>query len=745
MKSWLYFDIKYFKNELKSMFTMSGLREDVFAGFTVACVSIPLSLAVAMASGVSPGVGLISAIIGGIVAAVFGGTRLAVSGPTPVMAVLIADAVSLYGLGGLLVIGLICGALQLVFGLLRLGRYAKLVPLAVISAFTAGIGFIIFIGQLPKALQLPSPSENDVIYVIQHIGTYITQMNPMAFTFAIITLIILKTLPRYFPKLPAPLIAVAVPTIILLFFGVGNIQLVGSIPHSLSMPKLPDFSLITDWKALLETSLEVFLLASLETLLSSSAVDTIGRGDLHNPNQELVGQGFANMAVALFGGIPVTAVIARSSVNMAAGAKTRRSAIIHSFVILAVVYLFPQLIELTPVPALAGVLLGAALSMMSLTEVIEFWKTDKTEVVIYLVTFFAIVTTDLIEGVSAGIIVAFLIVAIRMLTTKADIKLWTNKEVLRISLSGSMTFWSFDKLQRIQEHVAIHAGLKFVIFEFSNLRGMDSTGASHLINVVREIRSCGVHVILHELNDEQTKMLDLASPGEKPYLKTITESQIKDILEKANIGHSATDLLKHGMEKFLGQYAHERKALLSNLAQGQKPHTLLISCSDSRVNPNTFLSAGLGELFIVRNVGNVIPEYNATYYPYSEGAAIEFGVGELGIRNIVICAHTECGAIKACISNHEVDSIGLRNWLQMIKNDFKNKNRIPTDAYQGVKFNLLNQVENLKTYPLVSKLLDSGELSICAWVYDVRTANILEWSVEKNKFECIKHDDVAVN
>ena len=286
MKSWLYFDIKYFKNELKSMFTMSGLREDVFAGFTVACVSIPLSLAVAMASGVSPGVGLISAIIGGIVAAVFGGTRLAVSGPTPVMAVLIADAVSLYGLGGLLVIGLICGALQLVFGLLRLGRYAKLVPLAVISAFTAGIGFIIFIGQLPKALQLPSPSENDVIYVIQHIGTYITQMNPMAFTFAIITLIILKTLPRYFPKLPAPLIAVAVPTIILLFFGVGNIQLVGSIPHSLSMPKLPDFSLITDWKALLETSLEVFLLASLETLLSSSAVDTIGRGDLHNPNQK---------------------------------------------------------------------------------------------------------------------------------------------------------------------------------------------------------------------------------------------------------------------------------------------------------------------------------------------------------------------------------------------------------------------------------------------------------------------------
>ena len=737
MKSWVYFDINYFKNELKSMLNVKGLNQDIFAGLTVACVAIPLSLAIAMASGVGPGVGLISAIIGGIVAAIFGGTRLAVTGPAAAMAILIANTVQTYGVTGLLIVGCICGFLQLLCGIFRLGRYAKLVPLAVMSAFTAGIGFIIFIGQIPKALQLPAPTENEVVSVIGHIGAYITTMNPMAFVLALLTLVIIKVLPKYFPKIPTPLIAVAIPTGLIAVFGIQNIQVVGSIPHNLLLPKLPDFSTIKDWVGLLEAAVEVFLLASLETLLSSSAVDSIGSGDLHNPNKELIGQGLANASVALFGGIPVTGVIARSSVNIAAGAKTRRSAIIHSLVIIAVVYLCPNLVEIIPVPALAGILLGAAISMMDFREVITFWKTDKSEVVVYVVTFLAIVTTDLIQGVKAGIFVAFVIVAIRMLATKADIKLWTNKKVLRIGLSGNMTFWSFETLDKICNHVGTHKNLKFVIFEFDELKGMDSTGAFHLVNIVKVIKTYGAEVILHELNAEQNKMLEIACPGAKPYIATVTESEIKDILEHANIEHSATDLLKHGMEKFLGNHAIDKKELIDNLAKGQKPHTLLICCSDSRVNPNEFLSAGLGELFIVRNVGNVVPEYNATNYPYSEGAAIEFALTTLGIRNIVICAHTECGAIKACLSEHEIESIGLKNWLQIIKDGFKK--RIPSDAYQGVKFNLLNQIENLKTYPLVDKLLKKQELTISAWVYDVKTAHILEWSDIKQKFECIEH------
>lgn len=711
-------------------------REDIIAGLTVACVAIPLSLAIAMASSVPPGVGLVSAIIGGLIAAVFGGTRVAVTGPTATMAIVIASSVENYGLTGLLVIGIACGILQIICGLSRLGRFAKLVPLPVISAFTAGIGFIIFIGQLPKALQLPAPPQDHVMAVIKHIGVYIIDMNPMAFVLALITLIILKISPRYFPKFPTPILAAAVPTIIVSFFHLSSIKLIGTIPHELSLPSLPDFASITNWKPLMYSALEVFALASLETLLSSSAVDAIGKGDLHNPNQELIGQGLANIGASLFGGIPVAGVMARSSINLAAGAKTRRSAIIHSLVIVSVIYLCPHLIEIIPIPALAGILLGAALSMMNPREIIEFWRNDKAEVLVYVTTFVVIVTADLIDGVQAGIIMAFLIVGLRMLTTKANVKLWATQEVLRISLSGSMTFWSFEKLERIQEYIVSHVKVKFVIFELDDLRGIDSTGISHFLKMINVIDGHGIKVILHAITKEQAKLLsNTIGDKEKPYFEAITESDVKDILESFGVEHSAQDLLRQGMGKFLGQYVSERRKLLDTLSKVQKPHTLLITCSDSRLNPNAFLSAGLGELFIVRNVGNVVPPFNEDNIGFSEGAAIDFALSKLAIRNVVLCAHTECGAINASISNQEIASPNLRKWLGFIQEGFVHKK--PIDVYQGVKFNALNQVENLKTYPIVKELLAVGALKISVWVYDVKTAHILEWDTIKNKFECL--------
>lgn len=735
----LYFGANYLLGELKPMFRLKFLREDIFAGLTVACVAIPLSLAIALASGVAPGVGIISAIIGGIVAALFGGTRLAVTGPAAAMAILIAECVETYGLGGLLMIGLICGLLQVLCGVLKLGRFAKLVPLPVISAFTAGIGFIIFVGQLPKALQLPTPDQNHVFFVIKHITTYISTMNPMAFVLALITLVILRTLPKYLPKLPAPLIAVAIPTILVYFAGLQNIQLIGAIPHSLSLPKLPDFSLIHNWQPILTSAVTVFALASLETLLSSSAVDSMGTGEMHNPNQELIGQGLANASVALFGGLPVTGVIARSSVNIAAGAKTRRSPIFHSLAILAVVYICPHLVEVIPVAALAGILLSAALTMMDPRELVVFWKSDKSEALVYITTFIAIVVTDLINGVQTGIMIAFLIVGLRMLTTKTSIKLWTNKTVLRISLSGSMTFWSFNKISKIQAYIAKQPQLRFVIFEFEDLQGMDSTGARHLIDASNEIADHGVTVIYHGLLAEQRKTFELASPGEKPYIETIAESQIKDILEASGVNHSANDVLKHGMEKFLGRYVEDRKQLIDTLAKEQKPHTLLITCADSRLNPNIFFSAGLGELLIVKNVGNVIPKYTPTY-TYSEAATLEFAINTLAIRNIIVCAHTECCAIKESLANTSSATKVVQNWLQIIKDGFAN--HPPHNVRDGVKINLLNQIENLKTYPIVSELLNKHKLHISAWIYDTHSAHILEWNSRQNDFVAIAGENM---
>ena len=636
-------------------------------------------------------------------------------------------------MSSLLIMGIICGILQIIFGVLRLGRFTKLIPAPVVSAFIAAIGFIIFFGQLPRAFQLNDQAQQNIFYVFNHFGIYATHLESSVFLIALLTIILVIVLPKFLPTAISSLLAIVIPTAVAYFFHLDQVHLVGLIPHTLPVPSVPDFSHIKDWKSLFASSLAIFAIASLETLLSSNAVDSLTKEKPHKANQELIGQGFANIAVAIFGGIPVTGVIARSSVNISAGAKTRRSAIFHSLFILLIVFFVPQLIEIIPVAVLAGILLVAGLSMLNFRDLINYWKNDKLDLFIYGVTFITIVSSDLVDGIQAGLILALIIAAIRLLATKSSIQLWSNKSVIRISLSGNMSFWSFEALGEMQDQVLGQPDLKFVVFEFEDVQGMDSTGARHLTETAAEIFSHGIQVIFHGASEDQQKLLNSATNSEeKPYQLTITENDIKLILEKEGISHQATDVLRHGISKFSGKYAQDHKQLIDTLAQGQKPHTLLITCSDSRLNPNAFFSASLGELFIVRNVGNVIPRYNSQN-KFSEGAAIEFALGALEIRNIVVCAHTECGAIKASIKYFEENThSGLDNWLQLIKDGFHG--RAPYNADEGTRVNLLNQVTNLKTYPIVEELLKSKQITISAWVYDVHSATVLEWNEEKNEF-----------
>ena len=543
---------------------------------------------------------------------------------------------------------------------------------------------------------------------------------------SLLTIAAAVIMPRLLPIAIASILAIAIPTALVYILNI-NVPLVGTIPHSLFAPSLPNFSQINDWHNLIISSLAVFAIASLETLLSSNAVNNITKGKPHKANQELIGQGFANIAVALFGGIPVTGVIARSSVNINAGAKTRRAAIFHALTIIFLIYFVPQIIEIIPIAVLAGILLVAGLKMINFRDFINYWKNDKIDLFIYAVTFLTIVSSDLIDGIQAGLLLAFIIAAVRLLATKSSVQLWSNKSVIRITLSGNMSFWSFETLADIEEQVFNQSEIKFVVFEFKDVQGIDSTGARNLTDTATEISKHGIQVIFHGVSEEQQKLLANAINQEiTPYTLTVTENDIKVIFEQKGVSHLANDIMKHGISKFSDKYIKEYKQLIDTLAKGQKPHTLLITCSDSRLNPNAFFSSNLGELFIVRNVGNVIPQYNAQN-KYSEGAAIEFALGALEIRNVVVCGHTECGAIKASIQNLDKNThSGLDNWLQQIKDGFHS--HAPQDADSGTRLNLLNQIAHLKTYPTVQELLDNNKLTISAWVYDVHHASILEWN-----------------
>jgi carbonic anhydrase len=722
----------YIRDELKPIFKKQYLREDIGASIAVAFVAIPLSLAISFATGVGAEVGLISAVVGGILGALFGGCRLSVTGPAVAMSVLLADTLADFGFAGLLVTGLVCGVLQIICGALKFGRVAKYIPLSLVLAFTAGIGFLLFFEQLPHVFQIKEASTNTLETTIRHAHLYLNHISSAGVFLVILTIAVLSIVPRYLPRAYAFVFAVLIPMALVHFTGL-NVAVIGAIPHDLIHPEIIDFSMISDWHKLLLTALEVFILASLETILSSNAVDLMGKGDLHNPSQELIGQGIANIGTSIFGGIPVTGVIARSSVNVLAGAKTRRAAIFHALIILAVVYFVPSFIEKMPLAVLSGILLAAAFKMMNVRQVIDLWKSDRLDVLIYLITFFTIIGTDLIIGIQTGLLAAFIIVGFRMLRTRAEIKLWTNNNVLRVGLNGNISFLSYEKLATIQEFAQKQIGLQFVVFEFADLQNIDSGGAKHLINIADELTEAGLKVVFHSMKDYQQNIIIANTFGEKNYHITIAEHQIKDLLEKSGVTHSANDVLRHGITKYVSHYASDNQQLLTTLAQGQKPHTLLITCSDSRLNPNAFFSANIGEIFIVRNVGNVVPPYMPENI-YSEIAAIEYAIAELGVRNVVICGHTECGAVKASVAtgDDKLGYIGLDNWLGLIKAGFKiNK---PKDAAEGVRINLLHQVQNLKTYPGISDMLASKELTLNAWIYDVHSGHMLEWSNEKHDF-----------
>jgi len=728
-------NINALRKEFQELWTTKYLGADLYAAFSVSIVSIPLALAIGMTSLVPNNLALTTAVVSGIVAAIFGSSRLAVTGPALSMTILIASCVEKHGLSSLVIIGIICGLLQTIVGILKLGRFSKLIPLPIVYAFTSGVGAILLIEAMPIMLQIGTPEINHPLDVIRNLIVYINHMNPIAFVLALVTIFIARNLPKYAPKLPALLIAVIIPTLITWIFNFKQLQLVGTIPHHLTVPDLPNFSTIHSWHSLLISSIAIFVLASLESILSARSIDKLGLGDLHNPNRELIGQGLANISSALFGAIPATALLTRSKINIQSGAKTKRAAIFQSLFILVVIYICPELLENIPVAVLAGVLFSAALSMLHHQQAITYWKQDKSEFLIYSITFIMLVFTNLIDGIQTGIMVALFIMVIRMLATKSNIRLWNNQQVIRISLSGNITFLSFEKLNELKKQISQHKQLRFVIFEFEKLHSIDSAGCQHLIDTIEEINLTGLKVIIHGLTRDQYRLLKSLNVDDIPFVNTVTESEIKQILETGGVSYTANEILKQGLEKFQEQYAKERSKLINTLAKEQQPHTLLITCSDSRLNPNEFFASGLGEIFMVRNVGNVVPCYSQNI-KYSEAAAIEYAICHLNIRNIIICAHTECGAIKASIKHADShDASGLDNWLQIIKEGFKK--HAPSDPTEGTKLNLLNQIEHLKTYPLVEDLLAKNEITISAWVYDVHSAQILEWDTSQQDFRYI--------
>ncbi len=717
--------------EWKELFARKHFGADLAAGLTVACIAIPLSLAIALASGVPPAVGLVTAIVAGIVCALFGGTPLQVSGPAAAMAVLVASIVQTQGIAALLVIGVGCGVLQLVTGVFNLGRYARLVPLPVIEGFTAGIGAIILVGQLPRALGLPPPTQSHVFDVITHVGDLLHATKPGAVAITLLTLGVIYGLPHVTKRVPAHLVAVVLGTILVAGLGI-DIATIGEIPRSLPTPSLPSIPAGASLGALAGSTLLVFALASLETLLSASAVDKMTSGKKSDPDQELIGQGLGNMAVALFGGIPVTGVIARSGTNVQAGAKTRLSAIIHALAIILTVFAIAPLIEKIPIAALAGVLFSVAFRMLSPLAFKRLWKHSRADGMIYAVTFVTIVFVDLLEGVQWGILAALAIAAIRFARTRLTTHGARRGQDYVFTFEGPLTFLASLDVEKLKNKLALLERDRRVVFDVQNVPTVDASGTEMLAGLVERAQSLGLRPFVLGLNDGAREQFVTVLGHEAESLLVATEGGLAEALGERD----PETRLRNGIDRYRARMRPRYSNLFQRLAGGQSPHTLLITCCDSRIDPTLITQTEPGELFIVREIGNIVPD-GTKPNGSAVAAAIEYAVCVLGVSKIVVCGHSGCGAMSALVSDKPLpDNLeNLRDWIDRTEaRDLVRSFPRSLTVDEIAKLNALSQVDHVKTYSVVAERIAAGKLSVAAWYFDVRSGEVEEWSSKAQRF-----------
>lgn len=391
--------------EWKNMFNKDTIFTDISAGLTVGCVAVPLSLAIALASGVPAEVGLVTAAVSGIAGGLMGGTTLAVTGPAAAISLLVIGAVEQHGLEALPVITLGCGLLQLASGSTKLGVVAKLCPVSVIAGFTTGVGTLILTNQLPKALGMTAPSGLNPVELLGFCGQHLAEYaNPASAAVAVGTSAAMFLLPKVHAKMPSALVAVGGATVATHAFGL-DVSLIGAIPSGIEafhfgMPTVPPMEAMPSLAA---STFLIYSMTSVESLLSCAALEKMKKTTYkHNPDQELIGQGLSNIASAMFMGMPVTSVIARSSLNARLNASSRLPALVQSGFVFSSVVFMSSTIAMIPMPALSGVLITTGMGMLNPSEFKHCYAVQKSDAIPFAATIGGMVSMGLAEGIGIG-------------------------------------------------------------------------------------------------------------------------------------------------------------------------------------------------------------------------------------------------------------------------------------------------------------------------------------------------------
>ncbi|MCJ8238942.1 SulP family inorganic anion transporter [Peteryoungia algae] len=493
----------------------AGFKADALAGLTVAIVALPLSMAIAIASGVTPDRGLYTAIIGGFLVSLLGGSRHQIGGPAGAFIVLVSATVASHGIDGLILATAMAGMMLIACGLLRIGIYIKFIPYPVTVGFTAGIAVIIFASQISELLGLrfPGGEPGPLAEKLSAIAAALPGFSPAAAAMAGLTVGVILLLRRYRPSWPGLLIAVVVASAAsaALDLPVSTIgSKFGGIPSGLPMPALPHLSLDLAI-AVLPDAIAFALLGAIESLLSAVVADGM-TGRRHRSNTELVGQGVANIASALFGGICVTGTIARTATNVRAGGTSPVSGMLHAVFLLVFMLVAAPLAAYIPLAALAGVLAVVSWNMVEKSAIAALVRSSRGETLILAVTFLLVVFRDLTEGIVVGFSLAALQFIhhmsrnVRITPEKVESPLEEmDAETVTYRLDGAFFFGAVAAASAVLDRIADdHRNL---VLDCHGIRFIDTSGVNLLAGVIRKAVRQDVQVYVISDRPEMQQML----------------------------------------------------------------------------------------------------------------------------------------------------------------------------------------------------------------------------------------------
>ncbi|MEE1756813.1 SulP family inorganic anion transporter [Streptomyces sp. SP18CS02] len=708
---------------------------DLSASFVVFLIAVPLSLGIALATGAPLQAGLVAAAVGGIVAGRLGGSPLQVSGPAAGLTVVTAGLIQTYGWRTTCAITVLAGFAQIGLSAVRVARSALAVSPAIVHGMLAGIGVTIALAQLH--IVLGGTPQSSVVDNVIELPSQLARSQWPALSVSALTVVLLLTwrhLPgtygRLVSRVPAALAAVAVATALAVTSGldVPRVDLPSWSSHAL--PALPSGTVL----GIAAAVLTITLVTSVQSLLSAVAVDKLVASrtepKVHVPrsnlDRELAGQGAANVISGALGGLPVAGVAVRSVANVSAGAVSRHSTMLHGlWVVLAALFLVPVL-DLIPLAALAALVMVVGIQMISITHIRSV--TRHREVVVYAATLAGVVLAGILEGVALGILVAAGLAMHRL--TRTRITREEHEGIHHIKARGQLTFLAVPRLSRTLHQIpqGAHAVVELdgSFMDHAAYETLQDWQITHTARggQVEVTGRPGGHIPEHP-------------SGSHSCCRTWTPWRNHRCGDQQTEPRPSTgQQLASGLRSFQRHTAPLVRDELARLArEGQHPSQLFLTCADSRLVTSMITASGPGDLFTVRNVGNLVPLPGAESGDDSVAAAIEYAVDVLCVQSITVCGHSGCGAMQALLgSDPEAPATPLRRWLRHGRpslDRMKSKHRtwarisgrLPADAVEQLCLtNVVQQLDHLKEHESVARRLAEGTLELHGMYFHVGEA-----------------------